>query len=54
MQAYVNPGGINAACLTLIKTFQCPSDPTPPLVTAADGVNYPGNNYRANQGTAFM
>lgn len=54
MQAYVNPGGINAACLTLIKTFQCPSDPTPPQVTAADGVAYPGNNYRGNQGTAFM
>jgi prepilin-type processing-associated H-X9-DG protein len=54
MQAYTNPGGINAACLTLIKTFQCPSDPTPSFVTAANGVAYPGNNYRANQGTAFM
>src|SRR5579875_333273 len=54
MQAYVNPGGINAACLTLIKMFQCPSDPTPPFVTAADGVAYPGNNYRGNQGTAVM
>jgi prepilin-type processing-associated H-X9-DG protein len=54
MQAFTNPGGINAACLTLIKTFQCPSDPTPSFVTAANGVAYPGNNYRANQGTAFM
>jgi|SRR5579884_3975607 len=54
MQAYTNPGGINAACLNLIKIFQCPSDPTPPFVTAANGVAYPGNNYRANQGTAFM
>jgi len=54
MLAYVNPGGINAACLTLIKMFQCPSDPTPPFVTAANGVAYPGNNYRGNQGTAFM
>lgn len=54
MQAFINPGGINAACLTLIKNFQCPSDPTPPFVTAANGVAYPGNNYRANQGTAFM
>jgi prepilin-type processing-associated H-X9-DG protein len=54
MQAYLNPGGINAACLTLIKNFQCPSDPTPPMVTAANGVAYPGNNYRGSQGTAFM
>jgi prepilin-type processing-associated H-X9-DG protein len=54
MQAYVNPGGINAACLTLVKNFQCPSDPAPSSVTAANGVAYPGNNYRANQGTAFM
>lgn len=54
MQAYTNPGGVNAACLTLIKGFQCPSDATPPQVTAANGVTYPGNNYRANQGTAFM
>ncbi len=54
MQAYSNPGGINAACLTLIKNFQCPSDPTPQMVTAANGVSYPGNNYRGNQGTAFM
>jgi prepilin-type processing-associated H-X9-DG protein len=54
MQAYTNPGGINAACLTLIKTFQCPSDPAPSFVTAANGVAYPGNNYRASQGTAFM
>jgi prepilin-type processing-associated H-X9-DG protein len=54
MQAYTNPGGINAACLTLIKVFQCPSDPASSQVTAANGVAYPGNNYRANQGTAFM
>jgi prepilin-type processing-associated H-X9-DG protein len=54
MQAYTNPGGINAACSTLIRIFQCPSDPTPSFVTADNGVAYPGNNYRANQGTAFM
>jgi hypothetical protein len=54
MQAFVNPGGINAACLTLVKNFQCPSDPAPAFVTAANGVAYPGNNYRASQGTAFM
>jgi prepilin-type processing-associated H-X9-DG protein len=54
MQAYTNPGGINAACLNLIKGFQCPSDPTPPFVTAANGVAYPGNNYRGSQGTGFM
>ncbi len=54
MQAYTNPGGINAACLNLVKLFQCPSDPAPSFVTAANGVAYPGNNYRGSQGTAFM
>jgi prepilin-type processing-associated H-X9-DG protein len=54
MQAYTNPGGINAACLNLVRLFQCPSDPTPPFVTAANGVAYPGNNYRCSQGTGYM
>lgn len=54
MPNYTNPGGINAACNTLIKTFQCPSDPAPSMYTSAEGVAHPGNNYRGNQGTAFM
>jgi prepilin-type N-terminal cleavage/methylation domain-containing protein/prepilin-type processing-associated H-X9-DG protein len=51
---YTNPNGVNVACNTLIPTFQCPSDPAPPLVTAANGVTYPGNNYWGNMGTTFM
>lgn len=54
MPAYTNPGGINAACNTFIKTFLCPSDPAPERTVAANGVAYPGNNYRGSQGTAFM
>jgi prepilin-type processing-associated H-X9-DG protein len=54
MPAFTNPGGINAACNTQIKTFLCPSDPAPPWTTAANGINYPGNNYRGNAGTGFM
>jgi prepilin-type N-terminal cleavage/methylation domain-containing protein/prepilin-type processing-associated H-X9-DG protein len=54
MPAYTNPGGINVACNTLIKIFLCPSDPAPDICVAANGVAYPGNNYRGNAGTAFM
>lgn len=54
MPAFTNPGGINAACNTLIKTFLCPSDPAPDMTVAANGIAYPGNNYRGNAGTAFM
>jgi prepilin-type N-terminal cleavage/methylation domain-containing protein/prepilin-type processing-associated H-X9-DG protein len=54
MPPYTNPNGINTACNTLIKTFLCPSDPAPEMTVAANGVAYPGNNYRGNQGTAFM
>lgn len=50
MEPYTNPGGINAACETSIKVFQCPSDPAPPLFTQVNGLTYPGNNYRGNQG----
>jgi prepilin-type processing-associated H-X9-DG protein len=50
---YTNPNGINAACLTPIKFFLCPSDPAG-LVPSPNGVTYPGNNYWANQGTTFM
>jgi hypothetical protein len=54
MPAFTNPGGINAACLTSIKTFVCPSDPAAPQYTAINGMTYPGNNYRGSEGTAFM
>ena len=54
MPAYTNPGGINAACNTLIRTFLCPSDPASELTVAANSVAYPGNNYRSSQGTGFM
>ena len=54
MPAYTNPGGINAACNTLVKAFLCPSDPAPELNLAVNGVTYPGNNYRGSQGTSFL
>ncbi|HEY7326088.1 MAG TPA: hypothetical protein VH592_00505 [Gemmataceae bacterium] len=54
MPAFTNPGGINAACNTLIKTFLCPSDPAPEMTVAANGVPYPNNNYRGSQGTSFL
>jgi len=54
MPAYTNPGGINAACLSSIKTFLCPSDPAAPLYKTINGQTYPGNSYRGSQGTAFM
>lgn len=54
MPAFTNPGGINLACNTLIKGFLCPSDPAPIVNVAANGVAYPGNNYRGNAGTGFM
>jgi hypothetical protein len=54
MPAFTNPGGINTACNTLIKLFICPSDPCPQITVAANGVAYPGNNYRGSQGTAFL
>jgi prepilin-type processing-associated H-X9-DG protein len=54
MPAFTNPGGINSACNTLIKTFLCPSDPAPEMTVAANGVAYPGNNYRGNAGLGFM
>ena len=54
MPAYTNPGGINAACNTLIKGFLCPSDSAPQMTLAANGVSYPGNNYRSSQGLSFL
>jgi prepilin-type N-terminal cleavage/methylation domain-containing protein len=51
---YTNPNGVNAACNTLIPTFQCPSDPAPPTLLAPNGITYPGNNYWGNMGTTFM
>ncbi|MHB1421963.1 MAG: DUF1559 family PulG-like putative transporter [Gemmataceae bacterium] len=54
MPPYTNPNGINAACNSLIRTFLCPSDPAPQMTMAANGIAYPGNNYRGNAGTAFM
>jgi hypothetical protein len=54
MPAFTNPGGINAACNTLIKVFLCPSDAAPAQTVAANGVAYPGNNYRGSQGTSFL
>jgi prepilin-type N-terminal cleavage/methylation domain-containing protein/prepilin-type processing-associated H-X9-DG protein len=51
---YTNPNGVNAACNTLISTFQCPSDPAPPTLLAPNGITYPGNNYWGNMGTTFM
>jgi prepilin-type N-terminal cleavage/methylation domain-containing protein/prepilin-type processing-associated H-X9-DG protein len=55
MPDFVNPGGINAACSTVVKVFLCPSDPAPtPPQLASNGQWYPGNNYCGNEGTAFM
>jgi prepilin-type processing-associated H-X9-DG protein len=54
MPAFTNPGGINAACNTLLRNFLCPADPAPELTLAANGISYPGNNYRGSQGTGFM
>jgi hypothetical protein len=54
MPAFTNPGGINAACNTLIRLFLCPSDPAPDMTVAANGIAYPGNNYRSSQGTSFL
>jgi hypothetical protein len=49
MPAYTNPGGINAACGNVLPIFFCPSDPV-----SSVNLGHPGNNYRGNQGTAFM
>jgi prepilin-type N-terminal cleavage/methylation domain-containing protein len=54
MPPYTNPAGINAACNTPIRLFICPSDPAPDRTVAANGIAYPGNNYRGSAGTSFM
>ncbi len=54
MPPFTNGNGVNAACNSLIKTFLCPADPAPAQTVAANGIAYPGNNYRGNQGLGFM
>jgi prepilin-type N-terminal cleavage/methylation domain-containing protein/prepilin-type processing-associated H-X9-DG protein len=49
--AFTNPNNVNMACLTVIKTFHCPSDPAPITQTGNNGLVYPGNNYWGNMGT---